>query len=135
MLKRCTVYVPSNHLHFLHTRTHTHTHTPCSHRGINFILSALVFNVFPTMFEVGLVSGILVSEHYHYQCECTCAPWHDEHNMSPPTYLLCYIQGYSCGRSYALLTLGTLTAYATYTFTVTQWRYKIRYLHKHLPLL
>lgn len=30
-------------------------------RGINFVLSALVFNVFPTLLEVGLVSGILVS--------------------------------------------------------------------------
>ena len=30
-------------------------------RGINFVLSAVVFNVFPTIFEVGLVSGILVS--------------------------------------------------------------------------
>ena len=29
-------------------------------RGINFVLSALVFNVFPTFFEVALVSGILV---------------------------------------------------------------------------
>ena len=29
-------------------------------RGINFVLSALVFNVFPTFFEVSLVSGILV---------------------------------------------------------------------------
>nr|QSX72236.1 ATP binding cassette subfamily B member 7 [Halisarca dujardinii] len=28
-------------------------------RGINFILSALVFNIFPTVFEVGLVSAIL----------------------------------------------------------------------------
>ncbi|KAL9969189.1 hypothetical protein ACROYT_G021376 [Oculina patagonica] len=32
-------------------------------RGINFILSALVFNIFPTIFEVLLVSGILT-----YRC-------------------------------------------------------------------
>ena len=31
-------------------------------RGINFALSALVFNVLPTIFEVSLVSGILVSD-------------------------------------------------------------------------
>ena len=31
-----------------------------SFRGINFVLSALVFNVFPTIFEVSLVTGILV---------------------------------------------------------------------------
>lgn len=30
-------------------------------RGINFVMSALVFNVVPTMFEVTLVAGILVS--------------------------------------------------------------------------
>jgi len=30
-------------------------------RGINFVLSALVFNIVPTVFEVGLVTGILVS--------------------------------------------------------------------------
>lgn len=29
-------------------------------RGINFVLSALVFNIVPTIFEVGLVSGILL---------------------------------------------------------------------------
>lgn len=32
-------------------------------RGINFILSALVFNVFPTVLEVSMVSGVLA-----YQC-------------------------------------------------------------------
>ena len=30
-------------------------------RGINFVLSALVFNVFPTLLEVSMVSGVLVS--------------------------------------------------------------------------
>ena len=30
-------------------------------RGINFILSALVFNIVPTAFEVTMVSSILVS--------------------------------------------------------------------------
>jgi len=29
-------------------------------RGINFVLSALAFNIIPTVFEVGLVTGILV---------------------------------------------------------------------------
>ena len=32
-------------------------------RGINFVMSALVFNVVPTIFEVSLVSGILVSRY------------------------------------------------------------------------
>lgn len=30
-------------------------------RGMNFALSALIFNIFPTLFEISLVSGILVS--------------------------------------------------------------------------
>lgn len=40
----------------------------CDCRGINFILSALVFNVAPTIFEVALVSGILVSTIYFQRC-------------------------------------------------------------------
>ena len=31
------------------------------HRGINFMLNALVFNIVPTIFEVSLVTAILVS--------------------------------------------------------------------------
>ncbi|NXU54822.1 ABCB7 protein, partial [Turnix velox] len=61
-------------------------------RGISFVLSALVFNLGPTMFEVALVSGILVS----------------------------------CGAEFALVTLGTLGAYAAFTIGVTQWRTKFR---------
>ena len=34
----------------------------CFYRGINFVLSALVFNVFPTLFEVSLVTAILVGD-------------------------------------------------------------------------
>ncbi|KAG2458667.1 ABCB7 protein, partial [Polypterus senegalus] len=34
-------------------------------RGISFVLSALVFNLGPTMFEVALVSSILVSKQRH----------------------------------------------------------------------
>ncbi|XP_068008082.1 iron-sulfur clusters transporter ABCB7, mitochondrial isoform X2 [Melanerpes formicivorus] len=62
-------------------------------RGISFVLSALVFNLGPTMFEVALVSGILY---------------------------------YKCGAEFALVTLGTLGAYAAFTIGVTQWRTKFR---------
>ena len=42
-------------------------------RGINFVLSALVFNVFPTIFEVTLVSSILVcNTHTHNQLAVLC---------------------------------------------------------------
>ncbi len=34
-------------------------------RGISFVLSALVFNIVPTIFEVGLVSGVLVRKKFH----------------------------------------------------------------------
>uniref|UniRef100_A0A8C9NUD5 Iron-sulfur clusters transporter ABCB7, mitochondrial n=1 Tax=Serinus canaria TaxID=9135 RepID=A0A8C9NUD5_SERCA len=62
-------------------------------RGISFVLSALVFNLGPTMFEVALVSGILY---------------------------------YKCGAEFALVTLGTLGAYAAFTIGITQWRTKFR---------
>ncbi|XP_041076472.1 ATP-binding cassette sub-family B member 7, mitochondrial-like isoform X2 [Polyodon spathula] len=62
-------------------------------RGISFVLSALVFNLGPTLFEVVLVSGILY---------------------------------FKCGGHYALVTLGTLSAYAAFTVAVTQWRTRFR---------
>ncbi|XP_054852523.1 iron-sulfur clusters transporter ABCB7, mitochondrial [Eublepharis macularius] len=62
-------------------------------RGISFVLSALVFNLGPTLFEVALVSGILY---------------------------------YKCGTHFAVVSLGTLGAYAVYTIGVTQWRTKFR---------
>ncbi|GCC22176.1 iron-sulfur clusters transporter ABCB7, mitochondrial isoform X1 [Chiloscyllium punctatum] len=62
-------------------------------RGISFVLSALVFNLGPTTFEVLLVSSILY---------------------------------YKCGGPYALITLGTLTAYSVFTIGITQWRTRFR---------
>lgn len=58
------------HLHNLDMKFHVKRQTGAlsraidrGTRGINFILSALVFNIFPTFFEVLLVSGILT-----YRC-------------------------------------------------------------------
>ncbi|RXN24981.1 ATP-binding cassette sub-family B member mitochondrial [Labeo rohita] len=62
-------------------------------RGISFVLSALVFNLGPTLFEMMLVSGILY---------------------------------YKCGGQFALVTLGTLSAYTAFTIAVTQWRTRFR---------
>ncbi|XP_056625470.1 iron-sulfur clusters transporter ABCB7, mitochondrial [Triplophysa dalaica] len=62
-------------------------------RGISFVLSALVFNLGPTLFEMLLVSGILY---------------------------------YKCGGQFALVTLGTLSAYTAFTVAVTQWRTQFR---------
>lgn len=52
--------------------------SPLSFRGINFVLSALVFNVFPTIFEVSLVTGILVrvkTEFYPHTFALTLIWW------------------------------------------------------------
>ncbi|XP_052005633.1 iron-sulfur clusters transporter ABCB7, mitochondrial-like [Xyrauchen texanus] len=62
-------------------------------RGISFVLSALVFNLGPTLFEMLLVSGILY---------------------------------YKCGGQFAMVTLGTLSAYTAFTIAVTQWRTQFR---------
>ncbi|XP_067312995.1 iron-sulfur clusters transporter ABCB7, mitochondrial [Pseudorasbora parva] len=62
-------------------------------RGISFVLSALVFNLGPTLFEMILVSGILY---------------------------------YKCGGQFALVTLGTLSAYSAFTVAFTQWRTQFR---------
>ncbi|XP_048883291.1 iron-sulfur clusters transporter ABCB7, mitochondrial [Brienomyrus brachyistius] len=62
-------------------------------RGISFVLSALVFNLGPTVFEMALVSGILY---------------------------------YKCGGQFALVTLGTLSAYTAFTIAFTQWRTRFR---------
>uniref|UniRef100_A0A8B9LB38 Iron-sulfur clusters transporter ABCB7, mitochondrial n=1 Tax=Astyanax mexicanus TaxID=7994 RepID=A0A8B9LB38_ASTMX len=62
-------------------------------RGISFVLSALVFNLGPTVFEMALVSAILY---------------------------------YKCGGQFALVTLGTLSAYTAFTIAVTQWRTRFR---------
>ncbi|KAK3535453.1 hypothetical protein QTP70_016875 [Hemibagrus guttatus] len=62
-------------------------------RGISFVLSALVFNLGPTAFEMALVSAILY---------------------------------YKCGGQFALVTLGTLSAYTLFTVAVTQWRTQFR---------
>lgn len=62
-------------------------------RGISFVLSALVFNLGPTFFEMFLVSSILY---------------------------------YKCGGQFAMVTLGTLSAYTAFTVAVTQWRTRFR---------
>uniref|UniRef100_A0A8C1JHY7 Iron-sulfur clusters transporter ABCB7, mitochondrial n=1 Tax=Cyprinus carpio TaxID=7962 RepID=A0A8C1JHY7_CYPCA len=62
-------------------------------RGISFVLSALVFNLGPTLFEMILVSSILY---------------------------------YKCGGQFALVTVGTLSAYTAFTIAVTQWRTRFR---------
>ncbi|KAI9296724.1 P-loop containing nucleoside triphosphate hydrolase protein [Neoconidiobolus thromboides FSU 785] len=62
-------------------------------KGINFLLSAIVFHMLPTVLEVAMVCSILASNY---------------------------------GAQFAALTLGTVTAYTTFTVMVTTWRTKIR---------
>lgn len=63
-----------NHLHSLDMRFHMSRQTGAlskaidrGTRGINFIFRALVFNIVPTLFEVTLVSSILVRRRYYRQ--------------------------------------------------------------------
>ena len=36
--------------------------------------------------------------------------------------LIVLLQAYRCGASFALVTLGTITVYAVFTLSITQWR-------------
>uniref|UniRef100_T1JCD1 Iron-sulfur clusters transporter ABCB7, mitochondrial n=1 Tax=Strigamia maritima TaxID=126957 RepID=T1JCD1_STRMM len=98
---RCVARNVFLHLHSLDLTFHLSRHTgdrlskaiDRGSRGINFVLSALVFNVIPTIFEVGLVSTILY---------------------------------YKCGGTFALISLGCIGAYTTYTLGITQWRTAFR---------
>ncbi|KAL4233603.1 ATP-binding cassette sub- B member 7 [Mactra antiquata] len=62
-------------------------------RGISMVLSAIVFNMAPTIFEVSLVTGIL---------------W------------------YKCGLPFAMVALGCIGTYTTFTLAITKWRTKFR---------
>lgn len=62
-------------------------------RGISFVLSALLFNIAPTILEVAMVSGILYAKF---------------------------------GLNYALVSVGCIAGYTTFTFLTTQWRTKFR---------
>lgn len=90
------------HLHTLDMNFHMHRNTGALNRAIdrgtrsiNFVLSALAFNVLPTIAEIGLVSGIL---------------------------------GYRFGWEYSAIVIGTLSAYITYTVSITTWRTRFRQL-------
>ena len=78
-------------------------------RGISFVLSAIVFNVAPTLVELSLVCGILVRF-------VTVIPT-DYHPL---------VQAYSCGPAYAAVALSTVSLYAAFTLGVTQWRTQFR---------
>ena len=84
------------------------------------MLSALVFNVFPTIFEVTLVSGILVRKKTSLQNYMDIIP----NNIM---VLIVLLQAYRCGASFALVTLGTIAVYAVFTLSITQWRYSFKH--------
>nr|QNH67934.1 ATP-binding cassette transporter subfamily B member 7 X1 [Brachionus plicatilis] len=62
-------------------------------RGISFVLSALLFNIAPTILEVAMVTGILYAKF---------------------------------GLYYALVSVGCIGGYTTFTFLTTKWRTKFR---------
>lgn len=86
-------------------------------RGINFILSALVFNIVPTAFEVTMVSSILVST-------LLVLPRH--HANRQLTLSVPLQKWYKCGGQFAGITLGCIGSYALFTLVTTQWRTKFR---------
>ncbi|KAM3173640.1 hypothetical protein ACTXT7_012128 [Hymenolepis weldensis] len=66
-------------------------------RAIQFVLTALVFNLFPTLLEVCLVTGILASPHFQkYGLECSA------------------------------IALACIGVYTSFTFAVTRWRTEFR---------
>eukprot|EP00698_Gefionella_okellyi_P009521 TRINITY_DN2425_c0_g1_i5.p1 TRINITY_DN2425_c0_g1~~TRINITY_DN2425_c0_g1_i5.p1 ORF type:complete len:564 (-),score=128.41 TRINITY_DN2425_c0_g1_i5:148-1839(-) len=88
------------HLHKLDLNFHLSRQTGAlsriierGNRGINFLLSAMLFNVVPTAVEMGLVCALLAT---------------------------------SCGGEFVLVTLGTMSAYAAFTFGITHWRTQFR---------
>ena len=88
-------------------------------RGINFVLSALVFNVVPTLFEVSLVSAILVS---FFDTFCTIllffvCVWIQ--NLSPFFYVLPDSLKY-CEWCVCII---------SYLSTHTVYQYKIQFFH------
>lgn len=88
------------HLHSLALRFHLDRQTGGISRdiergtaGIRFMLTFAVFNILPTLLEIGLVVGILLAKF---------------------------------DASFAVITLGTLVAYISFTFIVTEWRMRFR---------
>lgn len=105
-------------------------------RGVNFLLTSIVFNLLPTIVEVGMVCGVLVRALAGRSCLFTRAFFkmftlHMEPSQSRfPLFFfsssLCtfsfLLQAYSCGPNFAWVTLGCLGAYAAFTVGITQWR-------------
>jgi len=84
------------HLHALSLRFHLERQTGGMSRdiergtaGIRFLLNFMLFNILPTLFEMGLVTVILLVRY---------------------------------DASYALVTLGTIVVYITFTLVITEWR-------------
>jgi len=84
------------HLHALSLRFHLERQTGGMSRdiergtaGIRFLLNFMLFNILPTLFEMGLVTIILLVRY---------------------------------DASYALVTLGTILVYVTFTLVITEWR-------------
>jgi len=89
-----------NHLHKLSLRYHLNRQTggvtrdiSRGTRGIGSLLSFMLFNILPTILEIGLITAILV----------TMYDWR-----------------------FAVVTLGTIVIYTTFTVIVTEWRNKTR---------
>ena len=115
----------------------------CSQRGtsaLNWILTALVFNVIPTVFEVALVNGILMYGGLSHSeqlgvvvvtvvavvvavAEMGCEYLKREGNECAILLLLpILMRRYSFGWEFALVSNATLISYVAFTGAVTEWR-------------
>lgn len=83
-------------------------------RGINFVLSAMVFNVVPTIFELALVSSIL-----GVKCGLAFAGKKILHSNNENVFFIINI--YLIG-----ISMGCVGIYAAFTLLITQWRTKFR---------
>jgi ATP-binding cassette, subfamily B (MDR/TAP), member 7 len=72
-------------------------------KGISSMLTWIVFHIAPTLLEIGMVSGILVS--------------------SNDIYLMC--KGYKFGWQYAGVAVATMGMYILFTVRTTSWRYAL----------
>lgn len=78
----------------------------------------MVFNVVPTIFELALVSTVLVNISSRILPIICGSVFLIKFRME--------FQGLKCGSSFAILSVSCVGVYAIFTLAVTQWRTKFR---------
>ena len=87
------------------------------------MLSAMVSNIVPTVFELGLVSTLLVSTvETNYFTPCS----HKNIDFIYIHIFILFFKGLKCGLVYSLLSISCVGIYGIFTLAITQWRTKFR---------